>query len=317
MAHITIPDTTPYIQYTVGVTSTTDFTIPFAYFADANIVVYVDDTLKTLTTDYTISGTAVDEGYSGGTVTLTSGVTSVTVTVYRDVGVARTTDFATNGPFNITQLNTELDAMTAQIRQNETAVTRAIHQSWSDTATDMELPVAATRATKALGFDSNGDVTVSSSTLAEIDSAAGSATNAAASAAAAAASATAAAGSATSASGSATTATTKAGEASASATSASGSATTATTKAGEASTSATSASGSATTATTKAGEASTSATNAATSATAAATSATAAATSETNALGYNGILSNYAALVTDYGSITDSAASPTDYGTLT
>jgi len=175
MAHITIPDTTPYIQYTVGSASTTDFTIPFAYFADADIVVYVDSALQTITTDYTIAGTAVDEGYSGGTVTLTSGVTNVTVTVYRDVGVARTTDFPTNGPFNITQLNTELDTITAQIGQNETAATRAIHQSWSDTATDMELPAAATRATYALGFDANGDVAVTSSTIAEIDGAVGAA----------------------------------------------------------------------------------------------------------------------------------------------
>ena len=153
MAHVTIPDTAPRVQYTVGGTSTTNFTIPFAYFADSDIKVYVGSTLKTLSTDYTITGTAVDEGYSGGTVVLGTGVTNTTVTVIRDVPVKRITDFPTNGPFNITQLNTELDSLTAQMQQEETGHELFLRIAEYDTYTDLTLPVKADRAGTVLGFN--------------------------------------------------------------------------------------------------------------------------------------------------------------------
>jgi len=154
MAHVTIPDTSPRVQYTVGGTSTTDFSIPYAYFEDADIVVYVGSTLKALTTDYTITGTAVDEGYSGGTVVLNTGVTNTTVTVIRDVPAERITDFPTNGPFNITQLNSELDRLTAALQQEETSHDLYLKVAEYDTYTDLTLPDFDTRKGKFLYFDS-------------------------------------------------------------------------------------------------------------------------------------------------------------------
>ena len=154
MAHVTIPDTSPRVQYTVGGTSTTDFSIPYAYFEDADIVVYVGATLKVLTTDYTITGTAVDEGYSGGTVVLNTGVTNTTVTVIRDVPAERITDFPTNGPFNITQLNSELDRLTAALQQEETSHDLYLKVAEYDTYTDLTLPDFDTRKGKFLYFDS-------------------------------------------------------------------------------------------------------------------------------------------------------------------
>ena len=82
MAQITIADATPRVQYTVGGSSSTGpFTIPWPYFSDSDIKVYQDGTLKTITTHYTISGTAVDDGFSGGTVSFGSAISNATVTI--------------------------------------------------------------------------------------------------------------------------------------------------------------------------------------------------------------------------------------------
>ena len=168
MAHVTIPDTAPRVQYTVGGTSTTNFTIPFAYFADSDIKVYVGSTLKTLSTDYTITGTTVDEGFSGGTVVLNTGVTNTTVTVLRDVPIKRITDFPTNGPFNITQLNTELDALTAQLQQEETGHDLFLRIAEYDTYTDLTLPVKADRAGTVLGFNATTGDPEAGPTIADV-----------------------------------------------------------------------------------------------------------------------------------------------------
>ena len=170
MAHVTIPDTSPRVQYTVGGTSTTDFSIPYAYFEESDIVVYVDDTLKTLTTDYTITGTAVDEGYSGGTVVLNTGVTNVTVTVIRDVPAERITDFPTNGPFNITQLNSELDRMTAALQQEEAGHDLFLKIADYDTYTDLTLPVKDTRKGTVLGFNATTGDPEAGPTIADVSS---------------------------------------------------------------------------------------------------------------------------------------------------
>jgi len=168
MAHVTIPDTSPRVQYSVGGTSTTDFSIPYAYFSESDIVVYVGSTKKTLTTDYTITGTAVDEGFSGGTVVLNTGVTNTTVTVIRDVPAERTTDFPTNGPFNITQLNSELDKMTAQIQQNESLEDNFLRVADYDTYTDLTLPVKDTRAGTVLGFNATTGDPEAGPTIADV-----------------------------------------------------------------------------------------------------------------------------------------------------
>jgi len=321
MAHVTIPDTAPRVQYTVGGTSTTDFTIPFAYFNDSDIKVYVGSTLKTLTTDYTITGTAVDEGYSGGTVVLGTGVTNVTVTVLRDVPVKRITDFPTNGPFNITQLNTELDSLTAQMQQEETGHELFLRIAEYDTYTDLTLPVKADRAGTVLGFNATtGDpeagptiadvstlaaITADIATLADIEDGTD-ATDAIQTVAGIASNVTTVAGISGSVSTVATNnanvttcatniaaiiaAPTEASNAATSATAAASSASSASTSATNAANSATAAAGSATTAASEASDAATSATAAAGSATSAASSATtattqasAASTSATNA----------------------------------
>ena len=163
MAHVTIPDTSPRVQYQVSGSSTTNFIIPYAYFDETDILVYVDSTLKTLgeLQDYTITGDYVDPeeqdaslGFTGGTVVLNTGVTNCVVTIVRDVPVKRETDFNISGPFNITALNTELDKVTAQIQQQEQANQYHLRVDQFDQYTDLTIPVKDDRKGKVLAFDS-------------------------------------------------------------------------------------------------------------------------------------------------------------------
>ena len=322
MAQIKVGDITPRNQYT-SAASQTAFTYAFPIFADADIKVYVGSTLKTLTTDYTVSGAGDD---NGGTVTFVTGQTSGDIiTLYRDMPVQRTSDYQTNGDFLADTVNDDFDKLAMMIQQVEYDLnSRTLRFGQFTTGIPLsEFTENATdRAGKVLAFDSSGDPNITqelgtyqgtdattttaaysirdivkSTTTAQLNniyictaaSASGTAlTNASywsliIDAVSAASSATSASSSATAAASSATAAATSATSAATSATTATTKAATATTQATTATTQATNAATSATNAASSATSASGSATTATTKATAASTSATSAATSATTA----------------------------------
>jgi len=124
---ITISDTSPRVQYTATSGQTT-FSVPFEFFDDDDIVVIntnaggVDTTLTKAATpsdasQYSVSG-AGETG--GGSITLGAGATLNDIyTIYRDLPIARSTDFPNSGTFPIETLNTELDKIVAMMQQNE------------------------------------------------------------------------------------------------------------------------------------------------------------------------------------------------------
>jgi hypothetical protein len=131
MTHIVI-DANPFpTTYAVGSSARTVFALPGAYFENSNIVVTVGGHTLILDTDYTISGTAVDAGFSSGTVTLVTAVTNTTVVVDRILPITRTTDFPESGPLSIRALNTQLDRIVAMIQQLVAQIA-AIAQSFID-----------------------------------------------------------------------------------------------------------------------------------------------------------------------------------------
>ena len=268
---IPISNVTRRVVYAASGTGPYNFT--FEILANTDIAVYRDDTLLTLTTNYTVTINSNGTGY----VTLTATPTGATqIAIVGNRTIQRTTDFVTGGDFFANTVNDEMDQQTIFAQQNAEGLQRALLAPQTDPTTiDMTLPRAADRANKTLAFDANGDPTLGIS-AADVANAVTYATNAANSATAAASSASSASSSASAASASASTASTQASNASTSASNAS-------TSASSASTSATNAASSASTATTQASNASTSASNAASSASAASTSASNAATSETNA----------------------------------
>jgi hypothetical protein len=174
--HVTIPDEDPIVQYTVGGSPDDEFTIPFSFFSDGtgvtptDIVVY-DDAVLLDPSVYTVAGNAgTSGGFEGGTVTLDTPVTNSVITILRDVPAERTTDFPLSGPFNITALNTQLDKNFAILQQYDRIIDNCVKFPDTDaTARTSELPVAATRASKVLVFDADGDVTVSTLTITAIE----------------------------------------------------------------------------------------------------------------------------------------------------
>lgn len=171
MATIQIADNDARVQYTQAITAnTTQLTIDFPFFDldDINVIFTtaagVDTSLSrgTGTGTFAVVGTAVDDGFSGGYITLgdTYSAGTDTFTIFRDIPVARTTDFPTSGPFNISALNTDLDKIIAIEQELETKISRTMKLSDSDTASSITLPSSATRAQKFLSFDANGAVTV-------------------------------------------------------------------------------------------------------------------------------------------------------------
>ena len=268
---IPISNVTRRVVYAASGTGPYAFT--FEILANTDIAVYRDDTLLTLTTNYTVTIAA----NGTGSITLTAAPTGATqIAIVGNRTIQRTTDFVTGGDFFANTVNDEMDQQTIFAQQNAEGLSRALIAPQTDPTTiDMTLPRATDRANKTLAFDANGDPTLGIS-AADVANAVTYATNAANSATAAASSASSASSSASAASGSASTASTQASNASTSASNAS-------TSASGASTSATNAAASASTASTQASNASTSATNAASSASAASTSASNAATSATNA----------------------------------
>ena len=210
MAQITIADTTPRVQYTVGSTPTKGpHTIPFVYFEEADIKVYFNSVLKTLTTDYTITGTAVDDGFSGGTVLTQANQNGITITIERDIAIARTTDFPTSGIFNIATLNTVLDKLFAISQWLETKGLRTVQRAATSTETySLQWPSGATTTPGIIVASSDAGIELSDVNPADLTTAtAAAATSATASASSATASASSATASASSASTSSTQAT--------------------------------------------------------------------------------------------------------------
>jgi hypothetical protein len=151
---INLADNSPRISYTVaeGVTQTS-FAVPFEFFDNGDLNVYIDGTLKTLTTDYTVTG---GDG-STGTVSMsvTGGTGGSTVVITRDIALERTTDFPVSGAFNIVALNTELDRIIAVAADLDDRASRALQLTDFDAAAGLTLPVVDDRKGKTLAFNAS------------------------------------------------------------------------------------------------------------------------------------------------------------------
>jgi len=161
---------TPRVSYTAS-DSQTVFAIPFEFFNVADVKVYNGTTLLTYnaspstTSQYSITGTASssDDAYefgAGGSITLGSTGASADdiITIIRDISIERTSDFPAVGSFDITALNTQLDQIIAEIADRKQQSDRSIKLADSDSVVaDLTLPAKATRASKVLAFDADGD----------------------------------------------------------------------------------------------------------------------------------------------------------------
>ena len=160
---ILINDNTARVQYT-ATSGQTVFVVPFEFFENADLKVYRNGTLQTITTQYTVTGAGVT---GGGNVTFVSGVTlNDVITIVRDIPIKRVTDFPLSGPFNIDALNLQLDQLTAVSQQLETEVVgRVVSLSDSDQPNVLNpVPVLSQRRNGVFYWDENGQPSVIDST---------------------------------------------------------------------------------------------------------------------------------------------------------
>lgn len=155
MADYPISNVARRIVYT-GSAGVGPYAFPFEVLQNTDIKVYKNDTLLTLTTDYTvtISGTL-----GTGSVTLVSAATGADrITIVGARPVQRTSDFTTGGDLFANTLNDELDSMTIFVQQVAESAERGIKAPVTDPTTiNMTLPINTARAGKTLAFDANGD----------------------------------------------------------------------------------------------------------------------------------------------------------------
>ena len=173
---ISVSNNTPRVSYAVSQgATTTSFAVSFEFFADADLKVYVDDVLKTITTHYSVSGG------SGSTGTVTMSVTGATggstVVITRDIALERTTDFPTQGAFNISSLNTELDKLVAIDADVDDTIGRSLRLADSDSTASMELPLKAARVGTVLGFNASTGAAEAGPTIANVGTLAAITTN--------------------------------------------------------------------------------------------------------------------------------------------
>jgi len=134
------------------------YSFSFPILAQTDIQVYIDSTLKSLTTDYTVTlSTSNGTGSITFTTNPTTPTSSNTITIVGGKTIERTTDFVTAGDLLASSLNTELDALTIFIQQLSENNDRSIKGPITDnTSLSMDLPTATSRANKVLSFNSSG-----------------------------------------------------------------------------------------------------------------------------------------------------------------
>ena len=162
---MTVSSTTVKNSYS-GDGSQTTFVYGYKIFADSDIKVIIrssagTETVKTITTHYTVTGAG---SASGGNVVFTSGnipTNTETVVLIRDVPQTQAIDYIANDPFPAETHEEGLDRATMTTQQIQEELDRSIKLSRTNTMTSTEFAVGATaRASKVLGFDANGELTV-------------------------------------------------------------------------------------------------------------------------------------------------------------
>jgi hypothetical protein len=162
---MTVSSTTVKNSYS-GNGSTTQFAYGYKIFADSDLIVIIrsaagTETVKTLTTHYTVAGAG---DASGGSITFTTGNTPAsgeTVVIIREVPQTQAIDYIANDPFPAESHEEGLDRATMTTQQVQEELNRSIKLSRTNTMTSTEFTVGATdRANKILAFDSAGEISV-------------------------------------------------------------------------------------------------------------------------------------------------------------
>ncbi len=172
---MTISTTDSRISYN-GNGVTTVFSFPYRFLANADLkVVSVSstgvETLKTIASDYTLTGAGDD---AGGSVTmLVAPVTGTRLIIYRDTGITQETDYISGDPFPAETHERALDRLTMIAQEIGSDADRAIKVPVGDSSSlNTTLPAALSRLDRLIAFDaSTGEMGLSTFTQTQIASA--------------------------------------------------------------------------------------------------------------------------------------------------
>lgn len=146
--------------------SSTEFTVPFKFFANGDISVVLQsaagvDATLTEGVHYTLTGAGSESG--GEVVLSTAPVSGETLTVLLDPDLLQETDYVSNDPFPAESHERALDRLTQMAIRSRNLVTRSMRLPDGDSVVDLELPGAAARASKYIVFASDGSLEVAES----------------------------------------------------------------------------------------------------------------------------------------------------------
>lgn len=136
-AQATLNEVTAANRYT-GNGSTTVFAYTFRALVKTDLEVLLDGVVKTVDTDYTVSGLG-DSG--GGSVTFgTAPASAVKVTILRKQPIAQGSDYVPNEAFPAERIEKDLDKLGMQSQQHKEAIDRAVKFAKKSTQSNVEFP---------------------------------------------------------------------------------------------------------------------------------------------------------------------------------
>lgn len=157
---MTVTNTSNRIKYS-GNGSTTAFSFPNLVFDEDDLVVTLIDssdveTVQTITTHYTVSGTGVP---AGCTVTMvTAPASGEELLIERSMGYLQSSDYTDGGDLPAETLESDLDKAAIRDQQLKDIFDRTLKTPASETESNIgTLPAKTSRASKVFTFDSNGD----------------------------------------------------------------------------------------------------------------------------------------------------------------
>lgn len=157
MATFPITDTPTRNDYSATAAQTT-FPYTFWIKEEDHLDVYVNGTLKVLTTDYTVSDT---QSVTGANVVFNSGLAEDdAVAIVYNPDFERATGFSTGGSLRANTLNLELTYLLSLLQYLDTQLGRAIRvEDSSDTSATLTVPDPEDNAGKFLAYDGTGNLT--------------------------------------------------------------------------------------------------------------------------------------------------------------
>lgn len=159
--HLAVDDETPRQAY-VATEGQENFAIPFVFFSNDDILVYVNGEVVD-DADYNLTG-ALSEDDDERLLIFDTGLSEGDeVLIVRDIPIALTSYFPTTGPFSISTLNLTFSKIVAMMQQLENSIERTLRLADSDPADNLTLPAADERANKFLAFNTDGDPVAASS----------------------------------------------------------------------------------------------------------------------------------------------------------